>query len=324
MIWLVIAIIGSGTFIFSGVSVLMDPFCKSVDFGGGRVVQITCRDDSFGAFSQVSAGWLSILGGLSILIFIFRNPLINILKVPNYTKDQRGDHSSFERVNDESSDNSNFESQELNTTLDSQLISQGSKKCKYCAELINFEAIKCKYCGSSLTPNSSEKMKTYLKSSQGKIVSIVSVCVLLLMSVLYINQTNKAKEMRLLNANGQICVTGNSDESIDFGCTNYPNGEIYFCSNAKVLKPYWTIRDYENVPIQGTNYLGRIEGIPGGEFGRNCTDQSLPNLFAFKWQTDFRVGIYEMLSLEYGTLEGDSYIEGGSAGEFIVEISIKE
>ena len=68
MIWLVVAIIGAGTFIYSGISVLSDSFCQSVDFGGGRVIQITCREDSLGAFSQTSAGWLSILGGLGILL----------------------------------------------------------------------------------------------------------------------------------------------------------------------------------------------------------------------------------------------------------------
>jgi hypothetical protein len=70
MLWLLIAIVGAGTFIFSGISVLSDPFCQSVNFGGARVIQMTCREDNLGSFSQGSAGWLSILGGLGILLFI--------------------------------------------------------------------------------------------------------------------------------------------------------------------------------------------------------------------------------------------------------------
>jgi hypothetical protein len=321
MIWLVIAIIGSGTFIYSGISVLSDPFCQSVDFGGGRVIQITCRDDSFGAFSQSSAGWLSILGGLAILIFIFRKPIIKALSGPNYTQVQRVEDSNFNRAFGEDSVQPNLDTVEMATTVDSQ----ETKKCKFCAETINVEAIKCKHCGSSLTPNSSEKIKTYLMSSQGKIVSVVSACVLLVMSGIYINESNKAKEMLLLNTSGQICVTGDSEPSVDFGCTNYPVGEIYFCSSAKVLRPFWPSRNYEDVPIQGTNFNGRIAGIPGGEVGRSCTNPSNPNLFAYRWKSDFRVGTYEMLSTEYRNLEGDSFISNGSgSGGFIVEISIKK
>ena len=323
MIWLLIAIVGAGTFIFSGISVLSDPFCQSVDFGGGRVIQISCRNDSFGAFSQVSAGWLSILGGVVIILFIFRRPIIKALSGPKYPKDQRVDPSSMERAFGEGNHQVNLESQDVTTYLDPQEISQETKKCKFCAEYINVEAIKCKHCGSSLTPSASEKVKTYLMSDQGKIVSVISACLLLLMSGLYINESNKAKEMRLLNASGQICVTGVGEPSVDFGCTNYPNGEFYFCTSAKVLSPFWAGKEAEEA-FQGTNYNGRIRGIQPGEIGHNCPTESLPNLFAYKWVSDFRVGTYELLSVEYGSLEGDSYISGGRAGDFNVEISIKK
>ena len=316
MIWLILAIIGAGTFIFSGFSVLSDPFCQSVDFGGGRVIQISCRNDSFGAFSQVSAGWLSILGGLGILLFIFRKPIVNILKVPNYSKDQRGFGEDSQQVN--------LESQDTTSTIDSQPISQDTKKCKYCAELINVEAIKCKHCGSSLTPNPSEKIKTYLKSDQGKIVSVISACLLLIFSAVFINQSNKAKEMALLNSSGQICVFTDDSPRVSFGCTKYPTGEILFCSTAKVFRPFWREND-EDVQLQGANYNGRIGFTTGSVNGQSCVNPSVPNLFVYKWTTDFRVGAYRMLSIEYENLEGDSYVSDGSAGgDFTVEISIKE
>lgn len=319
MIWLVVAIIGSGTFIYSGISVLNDPFCQSVDFGGGRVIQITCRQDSFGAFSQTSAGWLSILGGLAIIVFIFRRPLIRALSGPRYLKVQQVNNSGFNKDLGEGTDQVNLETVEMATTLGSQ----ETKKCKFCAESVNIEAIKCKHCGSSLTPNASEKIITYLKTDQGKIVSVISLCFLLILSGVFINQSSKAKEMKLLNASGQICVTS-MESRVDFGCTKYPAGEILFCSTAKALNPFWAGIDDELV-VQGANYNGRIGYYPGSFNGQSCTNPSTPNLFVFKWTTDLRVGTYEMMSLEYETLEGDTYVDSGvSDNDFIVEISIKK
>ena len=320
MIWLVIAIIGSGTFIYSGISVLSDPFCQSVEFGGGRVIQITCRNDSFGAFSQSSAGWLSILGGLALLIFIFRRPILKALSGPNYTQVQRVVDSNFNRAFGEDSVQQNLDTEEMATTADSQ----ETKKCKFCAETINVEAIKCKHCGSSLTPSATEKVKSYLMSDQGKIVSVISACLLLLIAGLYINESNKAKEMLLLNASGQICVTSNDSYEVDFGCTKYQTAEILFCSNAKALRPFWT-HNNEDVPLQGANSNGRIASSTGSVNGRSCLEPASPNIFLYKFATDLRVGTYEILSVEYKDVEGDTYVSDGTGGgDFTVEISIKK
>jgi hypothetical protein len=288
MIWLVIAIIGAGTFIFSGFSVLTDPFCESVDFGGGRVIQITCRDDGLGAFSQASAGWLSIFGGVGLLLLIFRKPIVNTFKVRNETKGQSYNNARSESVTGERFQQVSLESQELNFLSDSQNIPLDTKKCKYCAESINFEAIKCKHCGSSLTPNSSEKIQNYLMSGRGKVVSVVSVCLLLLISGLYINESNKAKELRLLNASGEVCVTS-EDGSVDFGCANYPNYDFGFCSDA----PYSDLSFREDYTTIGET---RKQGV----INDSCQGS---NQYNYKYQgtIDKLRGNYEIIVWDYET-----------------------
>jgi hypothetical protein len=81
MIWLLIGIIASGTFIFSGVSVLTDSQCVSVDLSNSyRAMRMTCREDYLGEISQGGAGWLSILVGIGILVFIFRRLIVVTVK----------------------------------------------------------------------------------------------------------------------------------------------------------------------------------------------------------------------------------------------------
>ena len=331
MIWLLIAIIGAGTFIFSGFSVLTDPFCQSVDFGGSRVIQMTCRDDTFGAFSKTSAGWLSILGGIGILLFIFRRPLLKALSGPNYPKVQRTEDSSFNSALGEGTHQVNLESQGVTTDLDPQEISQGVKKCKFCAEPINIEAIKCKHCGSSLVPNSTDKINAFLKSDNGKIVSVISLCLLLVIGGFLINDSNNKKELLILNAeikqlnsNGQICAYGDENKTENFGCYDYPNAVIGFCSSAKVLNPFWAEESTEWLQVEGANELGQVQGSYSDEPGFICSDTTYPNFFTFKWKTDFRIGTYRLLSLEYAELGGYPLDENSNAASFYVEVSIKK
>ena len=76
MFWSVIGLIGGGTFIVNGFSVLTDPDCDTVSFGGGRVVQATCYPEGLsmtGDFSGTLAGiGMLAVGGL-ILAFVWRN-----------------------------------------------------------------------------------------------------------------------------------------------------------------------------------------------------------------------------------------------------------
>ena len=75
MIWLILALVGAGSFFVTGFNLLTDPFCISADFGGGRVVQVTCRSDEFGTVTGTQAGLISILIGLGILTLVFWRPI---------------------------------------------------------------------------------------------------------------------------------------------------------------------------------------------------------------------------------------------------------
>jgi hypothetical protein len=71
MIWRVLGSIGSASFFFTGIKVLADPSCVSADFGGGRVSTITCRADSYGSVSGGAAGFIALLIGGALLLFIY-------------------------------------------------------------------------------------------------------------------------------------------------------------------------------------------------------------------------------------------------------------
>lgn len=76
MLWSLIGLIGGGTFIFNGFSILFDSSCDSVSFGGGRVVRATCYQDGSGIngdFPGAVAGIGMLLIGAVILFFALRS-----------------------------------------------------------------------------------------------------------------------------------------------------------------------------------------------------------------------------------------------------------
>ena len=65
MLWSILALIGGGTFLVNGFSVLTDPNCASVDFSGGRAVLATCYESaSMGSISGDLAGFGMIVFGI--------------------------------------------------------------------------------------------------------------------------------------------------------------------------------------------------------------------------------------------------------------------
>ena len=82
MIWKVIGTICSLSFFVTGFSVLGDPDCVSAEIGGGRVVGVTCRPDSYGTWSGGAAASIMLLLGTALLGFVFWRELRNII-TPN-------------------------------------------------------------------------------------------------------------------------------------------------------------------------------------------------------------------------------------------------
>ena len=86
MIWRIIATGGALSFLVTGFSVLGNPNCISADIGGGRVVGVTCREDSYGAFSGGAAGTIMCLIGIAVLVLIYWRYIGSFIKQqPSYS-----------------------------------------------------------------------------------------------------------------------------------------------------------------------------------------------------------------------------------------------
>ena len=76
MFWSIIGLIGGGSFVINGFSVLTDPSCDSVGFGGGRAVQVTCYEAGSplsGDFPGTLAGMGMLAFGVLLIYFAWRN-----------------------------------------------------------------------------------------------------------------------------------------------------------------------------------------------------------------------------------------------------------
>jgi hypothetical protein len=82
MIWRIIATGGALSFLVNGFIVLGDPNCTTAEIGGGRVVRVTCRPDSYGTWSGGAAASIMLLIGTALLVFVFWRELRNII-TPN-------------------------------------------------------------------------------------------------------------------------------------------------------------------------------------------------------------------------------------------------
>ena len=137
MIWKIVGLVGAGSFIINGLSVIADPNCVTVDFGGqSRLVTINCYDSLGGAIPGITAGILLIIGGLLLLtlifwknikIFLYNKSNENISKTQLYSREK-----------------------ELEKEISTQIIpsedSTPRKICKYCKNSFLAELGNCPDC----------------------------------------------------------------------------------------------------------------------------------------------------------------------------------
>jgi len=307
MIWLILALVGAGSFFVTGFNLLTDPLCVSADFGGGRVVQVTCRADEFGTVTGLQAGLISIFIGLGILVLLFWRPLKAIYIQNKLIKIENSDYN-FNKVGEVTQE----------STMENEI-----KKCPKCAEDIKAEAIKCRFCGSDLGPKGSEKtaqlanayLKKYLNRNYTFQIAAISLVVLAVLIVGFIN-ISQSREISALKESGQICVE-TTDGSSNFGCADYPQLKFNFCWKAPVYLLYFPDMDYRNLIDNDSS--GRIPS------DRDCYGNNGDKQYYFYVDTQLmeRIGDYKISALAYSDLTTDSYLEGQGFSNLVARISLK-
>ena len=137
MIWRIIATLGAFSFLVTGFTVLGDPNCITAEIGGGgRVVGVTCRDDSYGTWSGSAAGLLMCLIGIGLLAIIYWSKLKTLLLISK-------------------------QSAQISSSMSLGVSHSKGNTCRYCKRDFPVETADCPICFPTTINSGSQDNRSY-------------------------------------------------------------------------------------------------------------------------------------------------------------------
>lgn len=342
MIWRILGLIGAGSFFVNGFSLLSDPSCVSADFGGGRVIQVTCRSDSYGTFSGTEAGLISLFIGAGLLTFIFFNQIKRFFNKPSLPSEWKnvsisnpeglvdikicdfceapvaldlqkcpgceGTYFNYKKVSAAEIVKSELKVEEV-------AIQNQTKKCPMCAEEIKIEAMKCRFCQHSFVETGIQKFNSSTATFSRKAFSsqfLPLTVTLLIIGIVGLgfglNARSRSIERNQLLVSGEVCVQS-KDGTINYGCANYPNYTISFCSNAQ----------FSEIDF-GNSLENLTDRQVAGSLINSCSS-SQPYSYKFEGTVDKLSGEYGLVVWDYASSNGEDYEYGA---DFTMKVKLKE
>ena len=154
MIWKVIGTICSLSFFVTGFSVLGDPDCVTAEIGGGRVIGVTCRPDTYGTWSGGAAGSIMLLIGTGVLVLVFWRELSNLVLSGRDISKQNFSNKSdipmqYGKLNNSKNSSLSRSANSLNKPIAQEV---SVKTCDKCNETVPMSKSWCGNCsGTSFT-----------------------------------------------------------------------------------------------------------------------------------------------------------------------------
>jgi hypothetical protein len=127
---------------------------------------------------------------------------------------------------------------------------------------------------------------------------------------------SKTRELTALKEYGQICVY-NSDESIEFGCADYPQIKFGICSNYEIVSWWAWLSEYTSLTEDFSRSQGQRDIY-------SCNDSKFPYLYTidFKGDDSLRLGKHIVDGSPYSSLVDGTYLDGGH--NLIAKVTLKQ
>ncbi len=149
MIWKVIGAICSLSFFVTGFSVLGDPNCVTAEIGGGRVIGVTCRADTYGTWSGGAAGSIMLLIGTALLIFVFWREIRDLISAGSKTSPQLTRPTMYTSTSSTNSASKPVAAKNFHLGAYANMGKKKFKQCTKCKAKMTYEWAHCSKCLSN-------------------------------------------------------------------------------------------------------------------------------------------------------------------------------